>query len=225
MSIALASSFLTIALSALNVGVSGLSRWARLLLFAALDQVAPENRSDEALMEAYLGGDDRAFRHLFDRFAPRIHGAARRRGFSAADASDVVQQTFVHVHQSRRDFRAGAEVRPWIYTIAFNVIRDMGRRFSSQSRLKDRIAAEPRPETASVKESPTGRVSPLRSALGRLSPAQREVLELHYFQEMSFRDIARLIGSGEGAVRVRAHRGYQKLRHILAGTKAKGGIA
>ncbi len=202
---------------------SGLRRWARILFSAVRDRVidAPSN---EALMAAYRAGDQGAFRRLFDRFAPRIHGAALRRGFSEADAGDVVQQTFVHVHQSRRDFRAGAEVRPWIYTIAFNVIRDMGRRAASRHRLTERVAAEPEPEIPPKTDGALA-AARIRAALNRLSPAQREVLELHYFQEMSFRDIAALLGSREGAVRVRAHRGYRKLRDLLSGPEVERGLA
>jgi hypothetical protein len=111
MGIALTSNLLFFAVSSLNLGASVLSRWARVLLFAAMDHVAPGALSDEALMEAYRGGDQRAFRRLFERFAPRIHGAALRRGFSAADANDVVQQTFVHVHQSRRESASPLERR------------------------------------------------------------------------------------------------------------------
>ncbi len=172
----------------------------------------PSDATDEAVMAAYQSGNSRAFRMLFDRYAPRIHAAALKRGLSQADAADAVQQTFVHVHQGRSEFRPGAPVRPWIYTVAFNVMRDLGRRVSSQSRLKERFAAEPMhaPEQAK-KESDTR----LRDALDKLSPPQREVLVLHYFEEMSFSDIAQMLGAGEGAVRVRAHRAYEKLRTVL----------
>jgi RNA polymerase sigma-70 factor (ECF subfamily) len=204
----------------------GLWQWLRLLFSKTRDAEALSgDATDEALMAAYQVGDQRAFRRLFDRFAPRIHGAALRRGLSAADANDVVQQTFVHVHQGRKEFKAGAPVRPWVYTIAFNVMRDLGRRFSSQKRLKERVISAAKVSDQVAPSTSAEQRSILQSALDLLSPAQREVLVLHYFEEMSFGDIARTVGSREGAVRGRAHRGYEKLRAILTGGNRKRGAS
>ena len=203
------------------VWLYGLAR--HLFCSASKAEPIPDDAADELLMAAYRGGDQAAFRKLFDRFAPRILGAALRRGLSPADANDAVQQTFVHVHQSRKEFKSGALVRPWIYTIAFNVMRDYGRRLSSQKRLMERFKVESEVASAGSTSEPEGQRSVLQSALNLLSPAQREVLVLHYFEDMSFGDIARMIGRREGAVRVRAHRGYEKLRSLLAGKKAKRG--
>ena len=145
-----------------------------------------------------------------------------------ADANDVVQQTFIHLHQGRKDFNPGSKVRPWLYTIAFNVMRDFGRRLQSQQRLKDNFATEAKTQSAAPPPTDTAGIplgAVLQAAMKRLSKAQREVLELHYFEEMSFKEIAALIGSREGAVRVKAHRGYEKLREILRAAAPKGDMA
>jgi RNA polymerase sigma-70 factor (ECF subfamily) len=184
------------------------------ILLDGNDRAASET-SDEELMDAYAQGDQDAFRTLFDRYAPRLLRGARRRGLSQADAYDAVQQTFVHIHQSLSDFRADAKVRPWIYTIAFNVMRDMGRRLTRQRKLREKVVLA----GAGVQSTEATRESyetvQARNALTQLPEAQREVIWLHYYQEMSFAEIAKLLGSREGAIRGRAHRGYEKLRRLL----------
>jgi RNA polymerase sigma-70 factor (ECF subfamily) len=51
--------------------------------------------------------------------------------------------------------------------------------------------------------------------MAQLPTSQREVVELHWFQERPFAEVAQIVGSTEGAVRVRAHRAYKKLRELL----------
>jgi RNA polymerase sigma-70 factor (ECF subfamily) len=57
----------------------------------------------------------------------------------------------------------------------------------------------------------------VRQALGQLSAEQRAVIELHWFDELPFAEIATIVGASAGAVRVRAHRGYEALRKTLGG--------
>ena len=202
--------------------------WRNLLLTLSINAgergALPADATDEILMTAYRSGDSSAFRALFDRYAPKLLSAAQRRGLSIADAKDVIQQTFIHVHQSRRDFREGAEVRPWLYTIAFNVMRDFGRRLTSQKNLKQRVTLErPDPMTGTTAEERRSE-DEIKGAIDLLPDAQREVLVLHYYEDMSFGEIAEMLGAGEGAIRVRAHRAYQKLRQLLTPARAAGGV-
>jgi len=67
------------------------------------DDENPES-TDEALFAAYLGGDNQAFRRLFTRYARRIFSVMVRRGLGDTDAHDIVQQTFLLLHQARKDF-------------------------------------------------------------------------------------------------------------------------
>ena len=77
---------------------------------------------DEALMEAYvLQGERGAYEVLFRRYAPRLQGFFLRSTGDPAVAQDLVQQTFLHVHRARNDFRQGSRFKPWLYTIATNV--------------------------------------------------------------------------------------------------------
>ena len=80
--------------------------------------------TDEELMAAYVGGDHAAFRMLFERYAPMLLRMARRRLPSDEEAREVVQQTFFQLNAARNDFRQGAKLRPWVVTIAMNLVRE-----------------------------------------------------------------------------------------------------
>ena len=178
---------------------------------------SPDPRSDEQLMAAYVDGDAAAFEVLFARYADVLYRLARRRVGSDDDARDLVQQTMLHLHRARHDFRRDSRLRPWLFTIAMNLVREYHRRRGR--RPEHSLEREPEvPDPADQPDSARReRVARVRAALERLPVQQREVIELHWFEESPYEEIATIVGASVAAVRVRAHRGYQRLREILAG--------
>ncbi|HKA89338.1 MAG TPA: RNA polymerase sigma factor [Haliangiales bacterium] len=171
-------------------------------------------RSDEELMLSYVKGDQAAFRELFQRYAPILLRMLLRNVGRAADAQDLTQQTFLQLHRARHDFRRDTRLRPWIMTIALNLARDLLRRRGRRPELEidEEVLAAPAAASPAANVDDRARV---RRALAELPTEQREVIELHWFEELPFNDIAAMLGCSPGAVRVRAHRGYVNLRKTL----------
>jgi RNA polymerase sigma factor (sigma-70 family) len=220
-------------INAFVVNIHAWLGWQLDRILCAMSQAhSSSDLTDEQLMAQYVDGCDGSFRTLFDRYAPKLYRAARRRGLSESESQDAVQQTFVHVHQGRAEFDLQGKVAPWIYTIGFNVMRDYGRRASAHWRMKTALRADPIATTSteapldeSMKDESHGvSESMIQRALAQLSNDQREVICLHYFEALSFVEIARVQGISSGAVRAKAHRGYEKLRTVLPGMqRSKGG--
>jgi RNA polymerase sigma factor (sigma-70 family) len=176
-----------------------------------------DERSDEELMAAYVAGDSAAFRALFDRYALVLYRMVRRRLVSDDDARDLVQQTLLQMHRARHDFRRDSRLRPWLFTIAMNLVREhyrkKGRR-PEQPLDAETVARESASKAADPNVN-NERVARVRAALATLPEQQREVIELHWFEESPYEEIARIVGASVAAVRVRAHRGYERLRKAL----------
>jgi len=172
-------------------------------------------RSDEELMAAYIAGDKAAFRELFQRYSPLLQRAMARDLRSPEEASDLVQQTFLHLHRSRLDFEPGRKLKPWIFTIALNLKREYFRRSKRrhETSLDDDRVAEPFEGPRGQERSDAARET--ERALRALPPEHREVIELHWFGGLSFPEVAEAVGSTVAAVKVRAHRGYVALRERL----------
>ena len=175
--------------------------------------------SDEALMRAHAGGDPRALAVLFERYFDRLVRVMQRDLAMAEEARDLVQQTFLQVHRARADYDPALRFRPWLYTIALNLkrehLRARGRRPTvplESSRAHERQATEPSPEQADTARA-------VRDAISSLPPDQRAVIELHWLEELSFGEAALCLGITANAAKVRAHRGYERLRTHL---KRKG---
>ncbi len=167
---------------------------------------------DEMLMERFVGGDAAAFDALFARHAPRVH-AYLRRMVGSATADDLTQTTFLSVVRSRGRFQRGARFRPWLYAIASNAARDHVRRARFEQPTEDGEI----PEQAGGTAPPDPMLErTVRTALAQLPLQQREAILLHRFEGFSFGEIAETLGLSESAVKVRAHRGYVRLRGLLA---------
>jgi RNA polymerase sigma-70 factor (ECF subfamily) len=172
-------------------------------------------RTDEELMAAHVDGDKGAFRELFDRYGQRLFRMFRGDLRTDADAQDLVQQTFLQLHRARNDYKPGAKLKPWLFTIALNLKRELfrrrGRRPESELKLDGfRDPAEGPAGAARVDAAHT-----LKVALTALPDEQREVIELHWLGEMGFAEIAELTGVKLSTVKVRAHRGYKLMRQAL----------
>ena len=170
-------------------------------------------RSDEELMTAYVAGDQAAFDELFRRLAPILLRVMRRQLGRPEDAHDLVQQTFLHLHRARRDFKEGKQLRPWLFTIAVNLKREYFRRWKRRPEAPLEAAPEsweaPRGQERSEVQQTLG------WALQFISDEQRQVIAMHWFAGQTFPEIAATLGTSVSAVKVRAHRGYIALRAVL----------
>jgi RNA polymerase sigma-70 factor (ECF subfamily) len=177
-------------------------------------------RTDEELMAAYAGGDAAAFEELFRRYAPLLERLMLRELYAREEANDLVQQTFLQLHRARLDFDASQRFKPWLYTIALNLKREHFRRRRRRPEVLG-DAADERPGPAGAHETLEAQRS-LAWALAQIPEENRSVIELHWFDGLSFAEIAKMLGIGAVAAKVRAHRGYQRLRKLLAGDLASG---
>ena len=165
-------------------------------------------------MLAYQRGDAAALSVLFDRHSAPLRRMLLR-DVSPSEADDLLQQAFLQFHRARYDFRRGAKVRPWLWTIAVNVkrmhLRSQRRRPFADNNVDP--ANDP-PGPATDYDAPL-QAARLRAALQQLPPVQRDTVVLHWLEGLSFSEVAAVIGGSEGAAKVRAHRAYGQLRRIL----------
>lgn len=183
----------------------------------AVTRTGPAVRTDEQLMQTYqVHADQRAFAALYQSQAPGLRRFVQKRLFRADHVEDIVQQTFLRLHVVRGSYRAGESVRPWLCTIAANLVRDHLRKqqrrpevYFEQSRHAD---FEPRTEQAQLTEPNRA----LEAALAHLSEVTQRIMEEHFAEERPLVEIAQALGENPSTVRVRLHRGCRRLREQLA---------
>jgi len=183
--------------------------------------MADETRSDEELMRAYVAGDAHAFRQLFDRYTPVLLGVLRRQVRSEELARDLAQQTFLQLHRSRHDFSADRRLRPWLFTIAMNLMREHFRRRGRRPETSLEAVPWKEPAVGPRGQHQADARRDLARGLAQLSAEQREVIALHWLGGVPMPEIAATLGVSLSAVKLRAHRGYAALRTLL-GSEAPG---
>lgn len=173
--------------------------------------------NEKQAMRMYVQqGDRAAFEWLFREYSPRIHRyILRRTQGQRLLADELTQQTFLQLHRARADFDLSRPLRPWIFTIASNLVRQHARR--SLRRPETLVDPLDGPTTSVQPDVSTPEERLLRRALDELPDSQREVIVLHWFEQMPFPEVAEVVGASLSAVKVRAHRGYKRLRESMGG--------
>lgn len=168
--------------------------------------------TDEELMERFCDGEHEAFEALFSRHSGRVQGFLTRMVRDGPLAEDLLQTTFLSVIRARGRYEPGTRFAPWLLTIAANAARDALRRRQHVEAYSQTDAA---PTSVAPGVGDPGMRRRLQDALQQLPPDQREAVILSKVEGWSFEEIASMRGISVVAARVRAHRGYEKLRLML----------
>lgn len=169
--------------------------------------------TDEELMERFCNGEHEAFEALFSRHAGRVQGFLTRMVRDGPLAEDLLQTTFLSVIRARGRYEPGTRFTPWLLTIAANAARDALRRRQHSEAFSQE--SDPSPVSVAPGVGDPGMRRRIEDALQRLPPDQREAVILSKVEGWSFEEIASMRGISVVAARVRAHRGYEKLRLLL----------
>ena len=145
---------------------------------------------------------------------PRLRRYARALVGDIAAADDLVQDTLEKAWSRLNQWRAGSDLRAWLFSIMHNLRVDQLRRPSlATSPLEDDYFEAPTRATQTDRLE----VKALESALARLPEERREVVLLVALEEMSYGEIAIALGIPSGTVMSRLYRGRERLRMILDG--------
>jgi RNA polymerase sigma-70 factor (ECF subfamily) len=179
---------------------------------------------EKDLMQRYCDGDAGAFRELYALVAPRLLGYLLKMARERALAEDLLQQTFLKVHRARGAYVRGADPLPWIYSIAHRTFIDEARKHKRAVVRVGEVEELPEVPAGLTGESADRRdddradpelVTAALDALAGLPDQQREAVVLTKLDGRSVAEAAAIAGTTTGAMKVRAHRGYEALRRLL----------
>ena len=136
-------------------------------------------------------------------------------------AEDLTQETFASAWERAESFKGRASLKTWLHRIAYHKFIDMGRKIHRYDKLID--------ETGQNNSKETGVFNPLQKIIDkedsrvlyeniqRLKPAEQVVIILHYIQDMSFRQMAKVLNKSAGTVKWRTSCALKHLRTFLGG--------
>lgn len=185
---------------------------------AARRPQAAAARTDEELMLAFGAGDREAFAEIFERYQAPVGRFFRRRVSNEARADELAQETFLGLIQAAPRYRPVAAFRSYLFGVAFNILQAWRRKARRQGE-----------EEMAELDPPARIVDPdtvlwVRRALAGLDAMDRDVLMLREYEQLSYDEIAGVLGVPIGTVRSRLFRARMALRERLGATGAPLGV-
>ena len=180
---------------------------------------SPESRPEETDMELiarWKAGDGRAATRLVGRHSQALARFAASAG-EREGIEELVQDTFVRAFASIDSFRGESSLRTWLFTIERRLMLDRRR---TERRSRETVPVQEADHVSEygaldslIAEEAQERV---RRSLDALSPTQREVFTLRVQQGLSYKEIAEVVGSTEGAARVHYHNAIRTVKEFLS---------
>jgi RNA polymerase sigma-70 factor, ECF subfamily len=202
---------------------------------ASVFDLSPERTADGVgsddlrLAENLREGSNRAYEELLNRFQQPVFALAFRLLEDSSEASDVVQEVFLKVFRSIGSFRGQSTLKTWIYRITVNEAHNARRWFFRHRRREVELDGS-QEETRSWKDIiPDNSRSPfdvtfdreqrvmIEAALERINPIFREAVVLRDIADLSYEEVAAVLGVSLGTVKSRILRGREAMREQLEG--------
>ena len=179
---------------------------------------SPESRPEETdleLIERWKAGDGTAATRLVGKHSQALARFAASAG-ERDGIEELVQDTFVRAFASLDSFRGESSLRTWLFTIERRLMLDRRR---AEKRSRNTVSVQEGDQVseygaldALIAEEAQERV---RKSLDALSPTQREVFTLRVQQGLSYKEIAEVVGTTEGAARVHYHNAIRTVKEYL----------
>lgn len=169
-------------------------------------------------------GDQVAFTFLLDFYWNEVYGYMLKRTENETDTDDIVIETFAKAFDKISTYNPEFGFNTWLITIAKNVHIDMLRKKKSTLFLEitdeeDSIANQVLDDTPTVEDTiiTEQNLSKLLQQIKQLKPAYQEVIQLRYFQEMSYQDMAEQLNEPLNNIKIKLLRAKKLLAEIISG--------
>ena len=177
--------------------------------------------SDEALAKRVQEKDEQALVALIGRYEPKLKRYVGRLLSNQHETEDIVQDVFVSVYRNILNFDTTRKFSPWIYRIAHNACMNAwrgqhrgvaGLDLEELDRLIPHHMHEESPATEKEKEETRVLVE---DVVGKLAPKYREIVQLYYFEDFSYNEIADVLHIPVGTVGIRLSRARDAMKKLL----------
>ena len=167
---------------------------------------------DHEIMLSVKNGDIHKLGLLFDKYSKGLYNYFRIQINDRANSEDLVQNVFYNILKYRHTFKARADFKVWMYTIARNEKINFFKKNKilsndSNHELSDNNSNTPEEDLVSRADADN-----LRKALEGISPDNRELIIMNRFTGLPYDRIAQIMGCGTGALKVRMHRAIKELK-------------
>jgi len=160
-------------------------------------------------------GDRQAYGNLYKQYYARIYRYCRINLYNKAVAEDVCQDVFIRAWKALPKFseKKAGTFQAYLFRIARNLIIDLSRKKKETSiEEAENIATD---EDIIEDLNRKYEIDSVRNAFAQLKERDRQIIYLRYFEDLSHNEVSKIVGIGEGALRVRTIRLLQRLKGLI----------
>lgn len=182
---------------------------------SVIDNTGVQKLSDEEIVELSMAsGDPKYFAVLYDRFALRIYQKCMSFTKNEAEAKDLAHDVIVKIYMSLPKFSGRSKLSTWIYSITYNYCVDAQSKKRKELTLSEELKLESsdfeidEPSDAELMDI---NINVLNELLEKISTAEKSLLLMKYQDGMTIKEIAKVTGFGESAIKMKLKRSKSKL--------------
>lgn len=185
----------------------------------AYKEARGERQEAAEIIRGVRAGNGERFDELVIRYEKPLYNFVLGHRVEAEAAADITQDAFLRAFRALDTFdETRSSFKTWLYTIAFNLVRDRGRRAKVRKREIRRMAqhmesapGDPGPEAAVAARDEAERL------LSKLEDEAREILTMKFLHDLTYKDISKVTGLGEATIRSKVHRALKRLKATAPG--------
>ena len=182
-------------------------------------EVKPRMPDEERLIARAAAGETLAFRQLYERHRIDVARLVYRMLGSRGDLDDVIQEVFVQVYKSLKDFRGQSKFSTWLHRVTVNVVLMHRRAARSRPVFADEPPPEPSLRSGDISPDEDAdrreRVRAFGRLLAKLADKKRIVFVLHELEGLAPTEIARIVGAPVLTVRTRLFYARREIEEML----------
>jgi RNA polymerase sigma-70 factor, ECF subfamily len=175
-------------------------------------------KSDIDLINDFKNGNELAFGEIVKRYQKRIYFIVKRMVESHDDTDDIIQDVFIKVYSSIKDFRGESNVYTWLYRIAVNYsINFLNRKkiknfFRYDDLINPIVADDPKPDELLEKKE---RSAMIERAIQSLPKMQKMTFIMRYYDEMPYEEISKILKKSVGALKANYFHAFKKIEEFV----------
>ena len=180
-----------------------------------MSNIKPEDNISELLKSDLNKG----FRLVVEKYSSRLYWHIRRLVILHEDADDALQNTFINAWKSIGDFRNESSLYTWLYTIATNEALSLIKKRKKNAAMSlDDLGSHftNSPEGSTWFDGDEAHIK-LQNAILKLPEKQRIVFNLKYYDEMTYKEMSRILKTSVGALKASYHHAVKKIEIIILG--------
>lgn len=164
------------------------------------------SKSDlEACIQEVKNGNSQQFEYIINLYQKNIYRYIRYMIHNDRDVDDIVQEVFVKVYINIKKYKAQSNFEGWLYRIAYNTTMNVLKKRSRE----DIVPSDELPELSYEVEVDQGFSPDVLNALSRLTMDERTLVYHRVYEEMSYKEIGKIMGASSGALRKK----FERARH------------